>query len=96
MTDTKSGLRTMLADIASDLHTEFLDNIEFFDVEYRCDKNKEYRSVLVKIVHGGPSVFIDTALECLIGVHGLTKVQMPLSPDLCRRINNYFADRFYN
>ena len=96
MTDTENDLRKMLADFASDLHTHFLDDVDFYDIEYRCDGGKNYKSALVKITHGAPNIYIDTEKECLIGYWGQIKVNKALPSTLSRRINNYFADKFYN
>ena len=33
---------------------------EYFDIEYRCDGSKNYRSVCIMVACGGPNIYIDT------------------------------------
>jgi len=33
------------------------------DIEYRCDAQREYRSVQIMVTCGGPNIFIDTATK---------------------------------
>lgn len=32
-----------------------------YDIEYRCNSQKEYRSVCIMVACGGPNIYIDTA-----------------------------------
>ena len=32
-----------------------------YDIEFRCDSQKEYRSVCIMVAFGGPNIYIDTA-----------------------------------
>lgn len=95
MANVASDLQARLWAINEDLHTHFLDDIDFCDVRYCVNSKKELISVVVWLSVGDPTIYLDTAINELVGVSGTTIEKLPLSKGLVRRIYNYFRDKYY-
>ena len=71
---------------------EYFDDV--FDIEYRVDGRKEYRSVKVMITCGGPNIYVDTGDAYVRLYWGATEVEAPLSYNAAEKIDEIFEDWF--
>lgn len=67
---------------------------ELFDIEYRIDGSREYRSVCAMIACGGPNIYIDTAAKAVVLRWWGEGAEYPLSCDAVEAINQYFEECF--
>lgn len=69
---------------------EYLEDILDYDVRRNSDGS--YDSCRVWITMGGPGVFIDTSDGYLKGRWGSTRIDIPLSCDVCNLIDDYIEE----
>lgn len=67
---------------------------DLYDIEYRIDGNKNYRSVKIMIACGGPNIYIDTACKEVLLYWGNEKAFYPISYCTCSLIDDYFEEMF--
>lgn len=63
-----------------------------FDVEYRIDSGKKYRSVKVMVCCGGPNVFVDTGSRTVKLHWGTTKEELYLPEHVVYQIDAYWSE----
>jgi predicted RNA-binding Zn-ribbon protein involved in translation (DUF1610 family) len=72
---------------------ETLSLWEFFsdayDIEYRCDSRKEYRSVRIMVACGGPNIYIDTASKDVELYWWTESARYPISYDAVEIIDEW-------
>ena len=67
---------------------------ELFDIEYRINGSREYRSVCVMIACGGPNIYIDTAAKAVILRWWGENAEYPLSYKAVEAIDQYWEEMF--
>ena len=65
-----------------------------FDIEYRVDGQKNYRSVRIMIACGGPNVYIDTASRAVELYWWSDRAECPIDIDICNEIDTIFEEYF--
>lgn len=78
---------------AVSIYEYFSDN-EIYNLEYRVDGNKEYRSVEVMIACGGPTIYIDTQKQAIILYWGSDEARYYLSQDTVNLVDEYFEELY--
>lgn len=68
---------------------------DIFDIEYRIDGERRYKSVCVMIACGGPNIYIDTQSKAVILRWWTESADYPLSYEACEAIDAFFEDLFY-
>lgn len=68
---------------------------DIFDIEYRIDGNKQYKTVSVMIACGGPNIYIDTQRKAVILRWWTDSADYSLSFEACEAIDAFFEDTFY-
>lgn len=72
---------------------DYFDDV--YDIEYRLDSDKEYKSVALMVACGGPNIWVDS---------GSNKVELfwwgdyaywTFSPDVSTEIDEIFSESFY-
>lgn len=76
------------------IYDYFEDDI--YDVEYRCDGDKEYRSVEVMIACGGPNIYIDTGDRKVKLYWWTDYADWNISTEVADEIDSYFEEMFCN
>lgn len=66
-----------------------------FDIEYRVDSNKEYRSVSIMIACGGPNIYIDTAEKAVLLYWWTDRARYYLSSDTVNAVDEW-AEEYWN
>jgi predicted RNA-binding Zn-ribbon protein involved in translation (DUF1610 family) len=69
---------------------EFFDNA--YDIEYRCDSRKEYRSVRIMLACGGPNIYVDTASRAIELYWWTERASYPISYDAAEIIDEWAAE----
>lgn len=67
---------------------------DIFDIEYRVDSNKEYRSVRVMIACGGPNIYIDTKQRAVVLHWWSEYADYMLTSSACDEIDAFFEELF--
>ena len=67
---------------------------EYFDVEYRIDERKRYRSVEVMVACGGPNIYVDTARKGVFLYWGFTQTKWNLTYNACDKIDDFFEEMY--
>ena len=71
---------------------DYLDDI--LDIEYRCNREKEYKSVQICVAWGGPSIYLDTA-SCNVELYWWgDRADWPMSSDAVEAIDNWAEEYF--
>jgi hypothetical protein len=60
-----------------------------YDIEYRCDGNRELRSVCVMVACGGPNIYIDTASKDVELYWWSERARYPLSYEAVEAVNDW-------
>lgn len=66
-----------------------------YDIEYRCDSNREYRSVQIMIACGGPNIYLDTASKSVELYWWTDRAEWPLSYDSIAALDEW-AEEYWN
>lgn len=61
---------------------------DIFDVEYRCNSCKEYRSARVMVACGGPNIYIDTASKQVELYWWTERANYPISADAAAALDD--------
>lgn len=68
---------------------------DVLDIEYRCDSNREYRSVLIRVACGGPNIYIDTASRRVELYWWRDRADWPLDSDTVAAVDEW-AEEYWN
>ncbi len=79
---------------ALSLYDYFSKNI--YDVEYRIDERKEYRSVEITVAGGGPNIYIDTKKQAVMLRWWNESAEYGLLPETIKEIDGYFEEEYEN
>lgn len=101
MTDTQRlfelDCEKYVANVAEELEAmddetlnEYLYDV--YDIEYRADNERAYRSVKLMIACGGPNVYVDTDEKAVLLHWGGTKKEHFLSREVTDRVDNIFSE----
>lgn len=71
---------------------DYFDDV--YDIEYRIDGRKEYRSVEVMVAFGGPNIYVDTARQGVFLYWGSTRTEWMLTYNACDEIDDYFEEMY--
>ena len=71
---------------------DYFDDV--FDIEYRINGNREYKSVRLMVACGGPNIYIDTAERAVMLYWWTDRAQYPLSRSACDAIDAEFEELF--
>ena len=77
----------------TDIYSYFSEN-EIYNIEYRVDEKKEYKSVEIMIACGGPNIYIDTDRKEVLLYWWSDEAEYGLSDEVCNSINSYFEDLY--
>lgn len=67
---------------------------DVFDIEYRLNAEREFKSVRLMVACGGPNIFIDTG-ACEVQLRWWTDSEScPIDPETCESINECFEELF--
>lgn len=66
-----------------------------YDIEYRCDSRREYRSVRVMVACGGPNIYIDTAEKAVLLYWWTDFARYSLDPAAVEAVNEW-AEEYWN
>ena len=69
---------------------DYLD--DSLDIEYRIDRNKDYRSCEICVGYGGPNIYIDTADAYIKLYWGSTREQYPIKYETRDEIDDWARD----
>lgn len=72
---------------------EFLGDI--YNIEYRIDSSKEYRSIQLMIACGGPNIYLDTASGDVELYWWTERARYPMSRDVINELD-YFGEELWN
>lgn len=72
---------------------DFFDG-DIYDIEYRVDSDRQYRSVSIMVACGGPNIYIDTRKKAVLLYWWTDFAEYPLSSTVCDEIDNYFEELF--
>jgi hypothetical protein len=65
-----------------------------YDIEYRVNAEREYKSVRIMIACGGPNIFIDTAARAVELYWWTDRANYLIDADTCDIIDEYFEELF--
>ena len=65
-----------------------------YDIEYRIDGQRRYRSVEVMVAMGGPNIYVDTSRKGVFLYWGFTKAEWMLTYNACDMIDDYFEEMY--
>lgn len=68
---------------------------DILDIEFRINKQLEYKSVDICLTFGGPNIWLDTSCAMLKGYWGSTRESIPIPYDISDELDDYFED-YYN
>ena len=68
---------------------------DILDIEYRCDSNREYRSVQIMVACGGPNIYIDTASRKVELYWWGDRADWPLDFDTVAAVDEW-AEEYWN
>ena len=71
---------------------EYFDDV--YDIEYRIDGNRNFRSVQVMVACGGPNIYVDTGSGYVELYWGMDNAKYALSYDAIDAINDVFEERY--
>lgn len=96
MLECKQQLKAVVDELTDASHTweemdEYFCNSSF-DVEYRIDSGKQYRSVKVMVCCGGPNIFIDTGSRTIKLYWGTTEEKMVIPESVADQIDAYWSE----
>lgn len=66
-----------------------------YDIEYRLNAEREYKSVRIMVACGGPNIFIDTAAQAVQLYWWTDRAEYPIDPDTCDLIDEYFEELYH-
>lgn len=66
-----------------------------YDIEYRCDGNREYRSVQIMVACGGPNIYLDTDSKQVELYWWSERATWPLSYDSVEALDEW-AEEYWN
>lgn len=69
---------------------DFLE--DYYDIEYRCGSDKEYRSVCIMVACGGPNIYIDTEEKAVVLYWWGSKARYYLSSDAVDAVDAWAAE----
>lgn len=77
-------------------NVSFWDYFEggIYDIEYRINAEREYKSVRIMIACGGPNIFIDTASRAVELYWWTDRASYMIDADTCDIIDDYFEELF--
>lgn len=67
---------------------------DIYNIEYRCDGSKEYRSVQLMIACGGPNIYIDTASGDVELYWWSERARWPIMKEIIEEIDYIFEEQF--
>lgn len=65
-----------------------------YDIEYRLNAEREYKSVRIMVACGGPNIYIDTAAQAVELYWWTDRDEYPIDPNTCNVIDEYFEELF--
>ena len=73
----------------------FFDYFEdVYDIEYRINAKRQFKSVRLMVACGGPNIFVDTG-ACEVQLYWWTdRASCPIDPDACEAINECFEELY--
>jgi predicted RNA-binding Zn-ribbon protein involved in translation (DUF1610 family) len=89
-------------DLSCGHHTEYdLEEVtifdyfeEVFDIEYRINAKREYKSVRLMVACGGPNIYIDTAAKAVQLYWWTERADYMLSDEVCNEIDAMFEELY--
>jgi len=82
---------------AGDLETytmyDYFDDV--YDIEYRIDGSRQYKSVSLCIAYGGPSLYVDTGSRSVELYWWGDRASWHISPDTCDMIDECFEELYH-
>lgn len=75
------------------IYDYFTDSI--YNIEYRCDSRKEYKSVQIMVACGGPNIYLDTASGDVELYWWTERGRYPMSSSVIRALDE-FAEELWN
>jgi predicted RNA-binding Zn-ribbon protein involved in translation (DUF1610 family) len=72
---------------------DFLEDV--YDIEYRCDGRREYRSVQIMVACGGPNIYLDTASGDVELYWWTDRARYPMSRDAVAALDEW-AEEYWN
>ena len=70
----------------------FTDGV--YDIEYRINAERKFKSVRLMVACGGPNIFIDTG-ACEVQLYWWTdRASCPIDPETCEAINECFEELY--
>lgn len=66
-----------------------------YDIEYRCDGRREYRSVKIMVACGGPNIYIDTARRAVLLYWWTDRAEYPLLSSTAEAVDEW-AEEYWN
>jgi predicted RNA-binding Zn-ribbon protein involved in translation (DUF1610 family) len=69
--------------------------IDTYDIEYRCDGSRKYRSVCIMVACGGPNIYIDTASKAVELYWWTDRARYHLSSDAIEAVDDW-AQEYWN
>lgn len=101
MTDFEKECNERVLSIANDINdiaesgdneamAEYLDDV--FDIEYRINYEKCFRSVCVAVAIGGPNIYIDTDDSYVKLYWGATRMKAPIMYKASEMIDDYYME----
>lgn len=66
-----------------------------YDIEYRCDGKREYRSVCIMVACGGPNIYIDTSSKAVELYWWTDRARYSLSSDAVDAVDDW-AEEYWN
>ena len=74
------------------MYDYFENNV--YDIEYRINSSKEFKSVRLMVAGGGPNIFIDTSEHAVKLYWWTDRAEYPLESDVCNSINEMFEELY--
>lgn len=72
---------------------DFLEDV--YDIEYRCDGRRNYRSVQIMVACGGPNIYLDTASGDVELYWWSDRARYPMSRDAVAALDEW-AEEYWN
>ena len=73
---------------------DYFDGDSIYNLEWRLDSNKEYKSVSIMVACGGPNIYIDTG-SCQVELYWWgDNAEYPISYETRDAIDEFFSELF--
>lgn len=68
---------------------------DILDIEYRCGRDKEYRSCCIMVAYGGPNIYVDTAEKEVQLYWWTDRASYLISNDVAEALDDW-AEEYWN